>query len=70
MTADSKEELHDFAKKIGLKRSWFQDDGKRKFWHYDLTPSKRTKAVRLGATEVTAVELYKLCLKRRKLEES
>jgi hypothetical protein len=32
------EELHIFAKKIGLKRQWFQGD------HYDLVPTKRAKA--------------------------
>jgi hypothetical protein len=39
------DELHAFAARIGLKRSWFQGD------HYDLTPSRREKAVRLGAVE-------------------
>ncbi len=50
LMACSLEELHSFASKLGLKRSWFQDHPR---WpHYDLTKSKRALAVRLGATEV------------------
>jgi hypothetical protein len=44
------EELHVFAERIGLKRQWFQD--KRIAPHYDLTPSRRALAVKLGAVEV------------------
>lgn len=43
------EELHAFAARLGLKRTWFQD--RRGFPHYDLTPSKRLRAVALGAVE-------------------
>src|SRR5690242_12621453 len=57
MTADTEAELHDFAARLGLKRSWYQVGG-RKVWHwylshYDLVPSKRALAVRLGAVEVS-----------------
>lgn len=48
--ADTREELHEFGSMLGLRRSWFQDDPVR--WHYDITPSKRTQALRLGAVEV------------------
>lgn len=47
----SDEELHAFAARLGLKRGWFQGD------HYDLTASKRALAIRLGAQEVSALEL-------------
>ena len=43
MIADSEEELHAMAQAVGLRREWFQGD------HYDLVPSKRVLAVRLGA---------------------
>lgn len=61
MTATSEEELHDFAARLGLKRSWYQVGG-RKVWHwylshYDLVPSKRALAVRLGAVEVSLEEM-------------
>lgn len=49
MYADSLEELHAMAKKIGLRREWFQNHPYLK--HYDLTPSKRAMAVRFGAIE-------------------
>ncbi len=49
MYADSLEELHDFAKKLGLKRSWFQET--KLLNHYDLVLSKRKLAVKLGAIE-------------------
>jgi len=50
---DSPEEtLHLFAAKLGLKRSWFQDDPRLP--HYDLSPRKRKRAVELGAIEVTS----------------
>lgn len=49
MYADSEAELHVFAEKIGLKKSWFQRN--RTVNHYDLTPSKRVLAIRAGALE-------------------
>ncbi len=49
MYADSLEELHAMADKIGLKRAWFQNSWSLQ--HYDLTPSKRLLAVRSGAIE-------------------
>jgi Protein of unknown function (DUF4031) len=45
-------ELHAFAARIGLRRSWFQD----KKWpraHYDVTESKRQEAIRAGAVAIT-----------------
>jgi hypothetical protein len=49
---DDLDELHAFAAKIGLRRSWFQD----KPWpraHYDVTESKRQQAIRAGAVPIT-----------------
>lgn len=51
LMADTFEELHAFARKLGLKRAWFQPHPR---WpHYDLTVRKRARAVELGAKEVT-----------------
>ncbi len=47
-------ELHAFAKKLGMRREWFQDH--RLAPHYDLTPRRRALALRLGAVEVPARE--------------
>lgn len=58
MTCDGDlEELHRFAERIGLRRSWFQ---RGSLPHYDLTPNKRSQAVRLGAVEVTTLEQFEL----------
>ncbi len=46
LIADTDEELHALAARIGLKRSWFQD---KSFPHYDLTSSRRKAAIRAGA---------------------
>lgn len=42
------ERLHQVANVIGLKREWFQHEG-RWFPHYDLVPNKRIQAIRAGA---------------------
>ena len=49
MCADTVEELHEFAAKLGLKREWFQD---KRVPHYDVAKSTREKAIRLGAVPV------------------
>lgn len=54
MQADSADELHAFAKRLGLKREWFQSTpGAPWLDHYDLTASKRAKAFELGAISET-----------------
>lgn len=55
MIADSLDELHQMADKIGISRKWFQ--GRASFPHYDICKSKRTLAVQHGAIEVTGKEL-------------
>lgn len=61
--ADSKEELHEFAAKLGLARSWFQDKPNG-LWHYDVTENKRAQAIRMGATPVTWRDSVKIMRKR------
>jgi hypothetical protein len=51
MIADSEPELHAFATRIGLQFRWAQYPGTIKS-HYDLIPSKRALALRLGALSV------------------
>lgn len=55
-------ELHAMARRIGMRRSWFQGD------HYDLTPGRRAKAVEYGAVEIDEHGVYELLVKtgRRK----
>jgi len=49
MWADTLAELIEMADRIGLKRSWLQNN--KKLPHYDLTESKRALAVKCGAEE-------------------
>lgn len=49
LLADSLDELHAFARSIGLKPEWFQH--RARFPHYDITEAKRKKAVAFGAIE-------------------
>lgn len=64
MTADTTEELHAMADRLGLRRSYVQDAGT---WgeHYDLIPSKRALAVRYGAVELTSSEMGRRWVERR-----
>lgn len=50
MTADSLDELHQMAARLGLSRAWFQN---KRIPHYDISLSKRARAVALGAIEET-----------------
>lgn len=66
LTADTEEELHEFAAKIGMKREWFQPgDGDQP--HYDLTKGKRIVAVKKGAIEI---DRYQAVEKLRAYRES
>jgi len=55
LVADSLEELHRFARSLGLKACWFQAKGRaRRHPHYDLTTARmRSKAIANGARVVT-----------------
>jgi hypothetical protein len=54
LLADTKAELHAFARRIGLRRSWFQ---LRSSPHYDLTAGKRALAVSLGCVQLDRRQL-------------
>jgi hypothetical protein len=51
MWADTEDEMHRLARRIGLRKEWAhrRRDGSV---HYDLVPTKRQKAIELGAVEV------------------
>jgi hypothetical protein len=51
MIADTDEELHAMAARIGVARRWHQGD------HYDVSLGKRALAVKEGAIEIT----YRQC---------
>ncbi len=52
MLADTDDELHAMAAKIGVARKWFQKPG-TPHAHYDICLSKRAIAVKNGAQEVS-----------------
>jgi hypothetical protein len=55
MMADTLDELHSMASKIGIQRKWFQPHPAHP--HYDISKGKRQLAVQSGAQEVTSREL-------------
>lgn len=57
------EELHVFARRLGLRREWFQDHPLHP--HYDLTASRREKALEFGAEFVPGKEQARRRLKAR-----
>jgi hypothetical protein len=62
MIADTDEELHAMARRIGVARKWFQGD------HYDICLSKRYLAIENGAVPISVRELAaKAMHKRRQL---
>lgn len=63
MIADSDEELHAMADRIGVARKWHQD--KTSGSHYDIALSKRAQAVKHGAVEIGLRELAVMNAHRR-----
>ena len=58
LTADSPEELHELAARLGLRRRWFQSKpGQPWHDHYDLPEDVRDQAVACGARPLTIQEM-------------
>jgi len=56
LVADTADELHDAAARLGLRREWAQDKGRT--LHYDLPEEVRVRAIELGiAIPITWQEL-------------
>lgn len=71
MTADTLDELHAMADKIGLRRGWFQQSHLLHLCHYDLTPSRRAAAVQAGAVEIKSMDRARQLVREgRQLEPS
>ena len=54
MVADTKTELHEFAKKIGMREDWYQD---KRLPHYDVWGSMASEAVKSGARVISYSEM-------------
>lgn len=65
--ADSQEELHELAQRIGLKRAWFQD--RTGFPHYDLVASKRELALKAGAVDDSDHKVMREQIRKRREKE-
>lgn len=59
MMADSTEELLAMADRLGVARRWIQREGTA-YEHFDIAKAKREEAVKLGAVEVSAMDLGRL----------
>jgi len=68
MVADTEEELEGMALKIGVNTKWWQHRGTRKS-HFDICLSKKQKAIRNGAVEVTIYELGYMLSTRKRCED-
>ena len=64
MVADTDDELHAMADRIGVSRRWHQAPPKHDS-HYDIALSKRRAAIDAGAIEVTWKVLGIMTLRRR-----
>ena len=62
LVADTIAELHQFAIRLGLLKSWFQN---KTIPHYDLTVGMRAGAIRSGATKIDDKTLFEFIKKQR-----
>lgn len=69
MLADTDEELHAMAARIGVARRWWQSPEKTSGSHYDIALSKRALAVAAGAVEITWRQAGCMNLRRRRTGE-
>lgn len=65
MLADSDEELHAMAARIGVARRWWQSPERTSGSHYDICQSKRALAVAAGAIEITLRQAAAMNFRRR-----
>lgn len=64
MLADSDDELHAMADKIGVARKWWQAPP-RHYSHYDIALAKRALAVEAGAVQITWKQASAMNYRRR-----
>lgn len=65
MLADTDDELHVMADRIGVARRWWQRPPKASTSHYDIALSKRALAVSAGAVEITWRQTSAMIARRR-----
>lgn len=62
MIADTEDELHAMARKIGVALLWYQGD------HYDICLAKRALAIENGAQAITRMALGRKVMALRKAQ--
>ena len=62
MVADTLDELHEMADKIGMRREWFQN---KRLPHYDVCKSRRKLAIERGAVEACSKTIVLVARKSR-----
>ena len=67
LVADTDDELHAFAARMGMRREWFQHrEGRPHQAHYDVPERARRTALDLGAVEVTWRQVGRMIRERRR----
>ncbi len=56
MIADTKSELLEMCEKIGVNKKWIQKQGTYQE-HFDICQTKKAKALKFGATEISIREI-------------
>lgn len=64
MVADTDDELHTMADRIGVARRWHQKNG-TPHSHYDICKAKRALAVEFGAVQIGRRELAEIIQRKR-----
>lgn len=62
LVADTYEEMHEFAEKIGIKPHFFHRN--TKYPHYDISGEQRDLALQNGASSISSKDLVKICRRR------
>lgn len=71
LLADTEEELHAFAARLGLRRAWFQRSRRHPaFDHYDVTDDLRREAISLGAAAISWRQAGRMLRGRRRARPS
>lgn len=65
MLADTDDELHAMAARIGVARRWWQSPEATSGSHYDISLSCRAKALAVGAVEITWRQAGMMNMRRR-----
>lgn len=66
MIADTDDELHEMADRIGVARKWWQAPPKHHS-HYDIALSKKEMAIKAGAVAISQQQLAAMVRRQRKL---